>query len=93
MSLIAPEHPPTHPLVFTYDKRKAHYDQLDQNVSFVQVTGGGNCSVANKRAAMGIDWMTGRELNEAIPPPYAECIGRQLLSEIQGYQRNQVAYA
>lgn len=76
--LTAPHHP-AHPLVFTHDKRKAHYGQLDQNESFVQVTGGGNCTVANARSAMGIDWMTKDELNEAIPPAYTEHIGRQLL--------------
>ena len=67
-----------HPLVFTHDKRKAHYGMLDQDVSFVQVTGGGNARVANKADAMGIDWMTGAELNEAIPPAYTEYIGNQL---------------
>jgi DNA (cytosine-5)-methyltransferase 1 len=77
--LTAPPHPDGHPLVFTYDRRKAHYGRLDQNTSFVQVTGGGNCTVANKASAMGIDWMTGRELNEAIPPAYTEFLGRQLL--------------
>jgi DNA (cytosine-5)-methyltransferase 1 len=77
--LTAPAHP-SHPLVFTHDKRKAHYGQLDQDTSFVQVTGGGNCTVANKRAAMGVLWMTGREANEAIPPDYTEYVGRQLLS-------------
>jgi DNA (cytosine-5)-methyltransferase 1 len=77
-----PIHPPEHgrhPLVFTYDKRKAHYGKLDQDTSYVQVTGGGNCTVANKRAAMGINWMNGAELNEAIPPAYTEFIGRQLM--------------
>lgn len=67
-----------HPLVFTHDKRKSHYGQLDQDSAFVQVTGGGNATVANKGAAMGIDWMNGAELNEAIPPAYAEFIGTQL---------------
>lgn len=32
-----------------------------------------------RRRAMGIDWMTGRELTQAIPPVYTEWIGRQLL--------------
>lgn len=72
----------SHPLVFTHDKRKAHYGQLNQDESFVQVTGGGNCTVANKRAAMGIDWMTGAELNEAVPPAYTEYIGRQLMDHL-----------
>jgi len=31
-----------------------------------------------KQQAMGIDWMTDVELNEAIPPAYTEYIGRQL---------------
>jgi DNA (cytosine-5)-methyltransferase 1 len=79
--LVAPEHKP-HPLVFTHDKRKAHYGKLDQDTAYVQVTGGGNCTVANKRDAMGIDWMTGAELNEAIPPAMTEWIGTQLLSHL-----------
>ena len=74
--------PPRHPLVFTYDRRKAHYGRLDQDTSFVQVTGGGNCTVKNKASAMGIWWMTGAELNEAIPPAYAHLIGRQLLDAV-----------
>lgn len=32
--------------------------------------------------AMGIDWMTGQEMSEAIPPPYTEWIGRLLVSHI-----------
>ncbi len=35
------------------------------------------------RAAMGIDWMTKAELNEAIPPAYTEEIGHQLISHIR----------
>lgn len=81
--LEAPPHG-QHPLVFTHDKRKAHYGRLDQDSSFVQVTGGGNASVANKRAAMGIDWMTGREVNQAIPPAYTEYVGRQLFARLYG---------
>jgi DNA (cytosine-5)-methyltransferase 1 len=71
-----------HPLVFTHDKRKSHYGKLDQDASFVQVTGGGNCSTANAAAAMGIDWMTKGELNEAIPPAYSEFIGLAAIQDI-----------
>lgn len=33
--------------------------------------------VKEVRIAMDIDWMTGKELNEAIPPVYSEYIARQ----------------
>lgn len=68
-----------HPLVFTHDKRKAHYGKLDQDTSYVQVTGGGNCTIANALDAMGIDRpMTKHEVNEAIPPAYTHWLGLQL---------------
>lgn len=75
-----------HPLVFTRDKRKAHYGKLDQDSAFVQVTGGGNCSKANAASAMGIDWMTKNEMNEAIPPAYSEFIGKAAIAHIQASQ-------
>jgi DNA (cytosine-5)-methyltransferase 1 len=86
--LEAPDHPSPHPLVFTHDKRKAHYGRLDQNTSFVQVTGGGNCTIANAKAAMGIDWMTKNELNEAIPPTYTQYLGQQLMEHLANPARD-----
>lgn len=81
-----PIYPPTHqphPLVHTLDKRKRHYGKTDEWKDFVQVTGGGNSSVASARDAMGIEWMTKGELNEAIPPAYTEFIGLQLLDHLE----------
>lgn len=35
------------------------------------------------RWAMGISWMSGRELSQAIPPAYTEFIGKQVLGMLQ----------
>lgn len=83
LPLAAPSHHNRHPRVFTHDKRKAHYGKLDQNTAFVQVTGGGNCSIANARDAMKIGWMNKAELNEAIPPAYTRWVGGQLLEQLR----------
>jgi DNA (cytosine-5)-methyltransferase 1 len=80
--LLAPKPHGKHPLVFTHDKRKAHYGKLDEWTSPVQVTGGGNCSKAAAADAMGIDWMTKNELNEAIPPAYTEWLGKQVIRQL-----------
>jgi DNA (cytosine-5)-methyltransferase 1 len=77
--ILTPKHG-THPKVHTFDKRKSHYGKTNDMRDFVQVTGGGNCTIAAARDAMGIDWMTKNELNEAIPPAYTRFIGKQLLA-------------
>lgn len=49
----------------------------------------GRCiTAAETREAMGIDWMTRRELAQAIPPAYTEFIGRQLLSALESNHAN-----
>lgn len=45
-----------------------------------------NCqgfTTEQRREAMGIDWMTGSELSQAIPPAYTEWIGERLLNAIK----------
>ncbi len=79
--ILTPPHG-RHPICHTFDKRKGQYGKTDERRDFVSVNGGGNCSVAAARDAMGIDWMTKNELNEAIPPVYTEFIGEQLLGQL-----------
>jgi DNA (cytosine-5)-methyltransferase 1 len=40
---------------------------------------GNYCNVKWARQAMGVDWMSKKELAQAIPPAYTEFIGKQLL--------------
>ena len=84
--ILTPKHG-AHPKVHTFDKRKSHYGKTDDMRDFVQVTGGGNCTIAAARDAMGIDWMTKNELNEAIPPAYTRFIGKQLLAYLLATER------
>ena len=76
--IIAPPHG-KHPRCHTFDKRKSQYGKTDDMIDFVSVNGGGNCSIAAARDAMGIDWMTKGEINESIPPAYTKLVGRCLL--------------
>ena len=69
-----------HPLVHTFDRRKRHYGKTDDMIDFVQVTGGGNCSIAAARDAMGIGWMTKKEINESIAPAYTKFIVDRLMT-------------
>ena len=45
--------------------------------------GGYQGRMDERREAMGIDWMTSQELNNAIPPAYTEFIGTQLLNHLK----------
>ncbi len=48
----------------------------------VTVAGNNFCPVAGGKA-MGIDWMIGKELSQAIPPAYCEYIGKRILEHLE----------
>jgi DNA (cytosine-5)-methyltransferase 1 len=87
--ILTPSHR-KHPKVHTFDRRKSHFGKTDEWKDFVQVTGGGNCTLAAARDAMGIDWMTKREINESVPPAYSYFIGRQLIRYLSSRSALQV---
>lgn len=46
-------------------------------------TNGQDFPTTARREAMGIDWMTGTELSQAIPPAYTEYLGRELMLRVK----------
>ena len=90
--VVAPPHG-KHPKVHTFDKRKSHYGKTNDMIDFVQVTGGGNCTIAAARDAMGIDWMTKGEINESIPPAYTKYIGNFLMQHLRAIAADELQTA
>lgn len=71
--LVAPEHP-KHVKLTATKQRKARWN----DGWHVSITGDVGTYVGPE--AMGIDWMNGNELCEAIPPAYTRFIGRQMMA-------------
>ena len=68
-----PQHPPH---IVRVNRRGENRREHWANGGFMTITGdiGTYCAVE----AMGIDWMSGAELSEAIPPAYSYFIGKQV---------------
>ena len=81
--IAAPRHR-KHVIRCEKEKRRKEYFK---NGGFISVVGdvGSYCGPE----AMGINWMTGAELSQAIPPAYTRWIGRQLM-EMRPWERMSV---
>ena len=75
LPLVAPAHPKH--VIRTATKRRRELWNQGWHVSIT-----GDVGVYVGPEAMGIDWMTGNELCQAIPPAYTTHIGRQLLAAV-----------
>ena len=75
--IFSPHHPRHKVPCSKGTQRKQHFEAG----GFLSVVGhvGSYCGPM----AMGIDWMTGKELSQAIPPDYAEFVGKQLVRVIE----------
>lgn len=74
--MFGPPHPKHRIRSDAGSRRKEHF----LNGGFISVVGnvGSYCGPA----AMGIDWMTGDELSQAVPPAYTEYLGKQLIRSV-----------
>ncbi len=72
---------PKHKIPSDKGSRRKEYFEAGGFISVV-----GNVGSYCGPLAMGIDWMTGQELSQAIPPAYTEWIGKQLLNAIGAAQ-------
>ena len=74
--LMQPDHP-KHIIRTATRQRRQRWDE-GWHVSIT-----GDVGVYLGFEAMGIDWMTGNELCQAIPPAYTDFVGKQLLAAVR----------
>jgi DNA (cytosine-5)-methyltransferase 1 len=75
--LWQPEHP-AHTAKTSTKKRRKRFD------AGLHISITGDVGSWLGPACMDIDWMTGHELSQAIPPSYTEFIGKQLMTSLFG---------
>jgi DNA (cytosine-5)-methyltransferase 1 len=77
--IAAPVHPP-------HTARNTKMGRKPREGEFIHVVGNFS-GVAAAKEAMGIDWMPRDKLREAIPPAYAEYIGRRAIEFIEAQRK------
>jgi DNA (cytosine-5)-methyltransferase 1 len=72
---LCPMHPP-------HTARTTSRNRIAGFLAGMHISVTGNVGVHCGPEAMGIDWMTGSELSQAIPPPYTRWIGERLAEHL-----------
>jgi len=75
---------------------KAHWKPVEQRQRKSSYEAGGMVTITGDVGtycgpAMGVDWMNGNELSQAIPPAYTKWIGSFLMTAITSHDRSRVA--
>ena len=65
-----------------HPRRQSHRRSAERPM-YAGTPGDSDFGVTARRKVMGIDWMSGKELNQAIPPAYTEFIGKQLVEHLK----------
>lgn len=83
--IFEPEHPSHEPPVMVAARDGT--DRMVKRSRYCSVAGHGGESrsfaVADWEEAMGIDWMSRKELTQAIPPAFTEYIGKRIMETIR----------
>lgn len=82
--VMAPPHQ-RHPDVWHYRGRREQGIEHVPVVSYVSLAGN-QAPADDARDAMGIDWMSLNELDQAIPPAYTHHIGKFLMAFLRGQE-------
>lgn len=75
LNLVAPEHLP-------HLKRAPNRARRERWLAGDHASITGDVGTYVGPEAMGVDWMTGNGLSEAIPPAYTELVGRQIMEQL-----------